>query len=84
MQLKSQWERTKKLHDGGAKVVTDNEYEIAESAFLAMGRRVERLSSAYDLMIAGMLLIGLIGLALDIFMRRLERLDFVRWGYAVD
>jgi NitT/TauT family transport system permease protein len=38
----------------------------------------------YDLVIAGMLLIGLIGLALDTFMRRLERLDFVRWGYAVD
>jgi NitT/TauT family transport system permease protein len=38
----------------------------------------------YDLVLAGMLLIGLIGLALDTFMRRLERLDFVRWGYAVD
>jgi NitT/TauT family transport system permease protein len=38
----------------------------------------------YDLVIAGMLLIGLIGLTLDTFMRRLERLDFVRWGYAID
>ncbi|HUP44315.1 MAG TPA: ABC transporter permease [Thermoanaerobaculia bacterium] len=35
----------------------------------------------YDLVVAGMLLIGLIGVALDLFMRRLERLDFVRWGY---
>ena len=38
----------------------------------------------YDLVIAGMLLIGLIGLALDTSMRRLEKLDFVRWGYAVE
>jgi NitT/TauT family transport system permease protein len=38
----------------------------------------------YDLVIAGMLLIGLIGLVLDTFMRRLEHLDFVRWGYAAD
>jgi len=35
----------------------------------------------YDLVIAGMVLIGLIGVALDAAMRRLERLDFVRWGY---
>src|SRR5207244_12301450 len=38
----------------------------------------------YDLVIAGMLLIGLIGLALDTSMRRLEKLDFVRLGYAVE
>jgi NitT/TauT family transport system permease protein len=36
----------------------------------------------YDLVIAGMVLIGAIGLALDLLMRRLERLDSVRWGYA--
>lgn len=36
----------------------------------------------YDLVVAGMLLIGVVGLALDVFMRRLERLDFVRWGFA--
>ena len=36
----------------------------------------------YDLVVAGMLLIGLVGLALDAMMRRLERLDFVRWGFA--
>jgi NitT/TauT family transport system permease protein len=36
----------------------------------------------YDLVIAGMFLIGSIGVMLDIVMRRLERLEFVRWGYA--
>jgi NitT/TauT family transport system permease protein len=35
----------------------------------------------YDLVVAGMLLIGVIGIGLDLGMRRLERLDFVRWGY---
>jgi len=35
----------------------------------------------YDLVIAGMVLIGLIGVVLDLCMRRLERLDSVRWGY---
>jgi len=36
----------------------------------------------YDLVVAGMALIGIIGLALDLFVRRLERFDEVRWGYA--
>ena len=36
----------------------------------------------YDLVIAGMAMIGLIGLALDLAVRRLERFDEVRWGYA--
>lgn len=36
----------------------------------------------YDLVVAGMLLIGVIGIGLDAAMRGLERLDFVRWGYA--
>jgi NitT/TauT family transport system permease protein len=35
----------------------------------------------YDLVVAGMVLIGLIGLALDFWMRSLERLDEVRWGF---
>ncbi len=35
----------------------------------------------YDLVIAGMLLIGSIGLFLDTGMRRLEKLKSVRWGY---
>jgi NitT/TauT family transport system permease protein len=35
----------------------------------------------YDLVVAGMLVIGAVGFALDIVMRRLERLDEVRWRY---
>lgn len=36
----------------------------------------------YDLVVAGMVMIGLIGLVLDLVIRRLERFDEVRWGYA--
>ena len=36
----------------------------------------------YDLVVAGMVLIGLIGLLLDLLVRRLETFDEVRWGYA--
>ncbi|HUP62256.1 MAG TPA: ABC transporter permease [Thermoanaerobaculia bacterium] len=38
----------------------------------------------YDLVVAGMILIGAIGVALDVLMRRLERLPSVRWGYAAE
>ncbi|HET7710806.1 MAG TPA: ABC transporter permease [Thermoanaerobaculia bacterium] len=34
----------------------------------------------YDLVVAGMALIGMIGVGLDALMRRLERLESVRWG----
>lgn len=36
----------------------------------------------YDLVVAGMVLIGLIGLVLDILVRRLQNLDEVRWGFS--
>jgi NitT/TauT family transport system permease protein len=36
----------------------------------------------YDLVVAGMLMIGLIGLGLDLLVRKLENFDEVRWGYA--
>ena len=36
----------------------------------------------YDLVVAGMIIIGLTGLLLDAMMRRLERLESVRWRYA--
>ena len=36
----------------------------------------------YDLVVAGMVLIGLIGLVLDLLVRQLEKFDEVRWGYA--
>lgn len=35
----------------------------------------------YDLVVAGMVLIGVIGLCLDLAMRRLERLPAASWGY---
>jgi NitT/TauT family transport system permease protein len=35
----------------------------------------------YDLVVAGMVVIGLIGLLLDLLIRRLERLEEVRWDY---
>lgn len=35
----------------------------------------------YDLVVAAMLLIGVIGLALDLGFRRLERIRSVRWGF---
>jgi len=35
----------------------------------------------YDLVVAGMILIGVIGVGLDALMRGLERLPSVRWGY---
>ena len=35
-----------------------------------------------DLVVAGMLVIGSIGLVLDLAVRRLEKFDEVRWGYA--
>jgi NitT/TauT family transport system permease protein len=35
----------------------------------------------YDLVIGGMVLIGVIGLLLDLTLRRLEKLKALRWGY---
>ena len=35
----------------------------------------------YDLVVAGMVMIGATGVVLDLLMRRLERLDSVRWGF---
>ena len=36
----------------------------------------------YDLVVAGMVMIGFIGLTLDFLVRQLEKFDEVRWGYA--
>jgi NitT/TauT family transport system permease protein len=35
----------------------------------------------YDLVVAGMVLIGVIGLLLDIMMRKMSRLSFLRWAH---
>jgi NitT/TauT family transport system permease protein len=37
--------------------------------------------SRYDLVVAAMLVIGLIGMVLDLLVRQLEKFDEVRWGY---
>lgn len=36
----------------------------------------------YDLVVAGMVMIGFIGLGLDLLVRQLEKFDEVSWGYA--
>jgi NitT/TauT family transport system permease protein len=38
--------------------------------------------SRYDLVVAAMVIIGLIGLLLDLMVRQLETFDEVRWGYS--
>lgn len=48
--------------------------------FLIMDSR--NAGNRYDLVVAGMVLIGVIGLLLDGLMRRLERLRMVQWRYA--
>ena len=47
--------------------------------FLIMDSR--NAGNRYDLVIAGMVLIGSIGLLLDVAMRKLEKLKSLRWGY---
>lgn len=39
------------------------------------------MGSRYDLVVATMIVIGLLGIVLDLLIRRLERFDEVRWGY---
>lgn len=39
------------------------------------------MAGRYDLVVATMIVIGLIGIVLDLLIRRLERFDEVRWGY---
>jgi NitT/TauT family transport system permease protein len=38
----------------------------------------------YDLVVAGMVIIGLIGLLLDIAMRSLQQMKSLRWSYSED
>lgn len=38
----------------------------------------------YDLVVAGMVMIGVIGLMLDMGMRSLEKIESLRWGYSED
>jgi len=41
-----------------------------------------RNASNYDLVVATMVAIGVLGVCLDLLMRRLERFDEVRWGFS--
>jgi NitT/TauT family transport system permease protein len=47
--------------------------------FLVIDAR--NMGNRYDLVVAAMIAIGLIGIGLDWAVRRLERLDEVRWGF---
>jgi len=40
------------------------------------------MGERYDLVVATMVVIGVIGIVLDLLIRRLEQFDAVRWGYA--
>lgn len=40
------------------------------------------MGSRYDLVVATMIMIGIIGIVLDVLIRQLERFEQVRWGYA--
>lgn len=40
------------------------------------------MGSRYDLVVAAMIMIGLIGIVLDVLIRRLQEFDEVRWGFA--
>ncbi len=59
-------------------------HAIASATLLALwlAAACARAGAApYDLVVAGMVMIGLIGLVLDLLVRRLEKFDEVRWGY---
>ena len=57
-------------------VVTDA--RIGGLGYLIMDAR--NAGSRYDLVVAGMVIIGVIGLMLDLLVRRLENFDEIRWG----
>ena len=57
-------------------VVTDA--RIGGLGYLIMDAR--NAGSRYDLVVAGMVIIGVIGLLLDLLVRRLENFDEIRWG----
>src|SRR5438270_289983 len=61
--------------------VTASLYRVTYGlGFLIMDSR--NAGMRYDLVVAGMVMIGVIGLLLDLVMRRLENLKEVRWRYA--
>ena len=69
------------LRDVLMEVLKRDGHEVDSAVDGAEGRqRAEE--HRYDLVVAGMVLIGTIGLGLDAAMRGVERLPALRWGYA--
>jgi NitT/TauT family transport system permease protein len=65
-------------------VVVAGEMVAVESGLGYMIIDARNAGKRYDLVVGGMLLIGLIGLALDTLVRRVERMRALRWGYRLD
>jgi len=53
--------------------------QIGGLGFMIMDAR--SAGSRYDIVVAGMAIIGVIGTMLDLMIRQLETFDEVRWGY---
>jgi NitT/TauT family transport system permease protein len=52
-------------------------YVVAEARVIDSRNSGKR----YDLVVAAMLMIGIIGLALDFTVRKVEKIKSVRWGF---
>lgn len=65
-------------------VVVSAEMIAADSGLGYLIIDARNAGKRYDLVVAGMLIIGLIGFALDSLLRRLETLNSVRWGLRQD
>jgi NitT/TauT family transport system permease protein len=63
-------------------VFVDAEMNALRSGLGYMIMDTRNAGNRYDLVIAGMIIIGLIGLSLDGIMRMLEGIKWVRWRYA--
>ena len=63
-------------------VVVASEMIATESGLGYMIIDARNQATRYDLVVAAMIIIGVIGLLLDALMRQLEKIDLVRWRYA--
>jgi NitT/TauT family transport system permease protein len=65
-------------------VVVAAEMIVVNPAIGGLGYLIldSRSAGRYDLVVAGMVIIGVIGFLLDVLVRQVERLDALRWGYA--
>ena len=62
-------------------VVVAAEMIAAESGLGYLVIDARNSGKRYDLVVAAMIMIGLIGLALDLGFRRAEKVKSVRWGF---